>query len=83
MELSQGDTILGGKYRVEALIGSGAFARVYRATHLKLRTLRALKVLDAETPGIGSTEYGDHRLRFELEAAKTDFYRRAVLGVPQ
>lgn len=33
------------KYRIEALIGSGAFAAVYRATHQLMRSTVALKVL--------------------------------------
>jgi len=60
--------ILLDKYHLEATIGEGAFAQVYRATHLKLKGLRALKVLRRDAPGIGSTEFGDYRQRFELEA---------------
>jgi serine/threonine protein kinase len=56
------------KYRVDALIGEGAFAQVYRATHLQLNAPRALKVLRRDAPGLGSSEYGDFRGRFQLEA---------------
>ena len=36
------------KYRIEALIGTGGFGAVYRATHLILRTSVALKLLKPE-----------------------------------
>ena len=62
-----GDILL-DKYRIEALIGRGAFAEVYRVTHLALRVPRALKILRRDAPGIGSTEFSDYRGRFELEA---------------
>ena len=73
MTLQPNATLLNGKYRIEAFIGQGASARVYRATHLRLKQQRALKVLrrDASTTaasGVGSTEYSDYRQRFGLEA---------------
>jgi serine/threonine protein kinase/CheY-like chemotaxis protein len=37
--------LIGGKYRLESLIGSGAFGSVYRARHLDLDQLVAVKVL--------------------------------------
>lgn len=37
-----------GHYRIDALLGEGAMARVYRALHLKLRRSCALKVLSPE-----------------------------------
>ena len=40
--------VVGEKYRVEEMIGSGAMGSVYRAHHLKLRTDVALKVLRPE-----------------------------------
>ncbi len=64
----QPNDILLNKYRIDALAGQGAFAHVYRATHLSLNAPRALKVLRRDAPGIGSTEYADYRARFQLEA---------------
>jgi serine/threonine protein kinase len=63
-----GQFILNGKYRIEALIGMGAFAEVYRATHLDLNTERAIKILRREANGIGTTEFSDYHFRFQLEA---------------
>jgi len=51
MQYNAGE-IIGGKYRVEKLVGEGAFGEVYLATHLKLNAPRALKVLSRETPGV-------------------------------
>jgi len=67
MTYQPGDTLL-NKYRIKALIGRGAFAEVYRATHLALNAPRALKILHKDAPGLGSTEYGDFQARFQLEA---------------
>jgi eukaryotic-like serine/threonine-protein kinase len=55
MTYTPGEILL-EKYRVEALIGQGAFGEVYRVTHLSLNVPRALKVLRRDTPGVGSTE---------------------------
>lgn len=63
-----GDVILNGEFRLEALIGAGAFAEVYRATHIALKAPRAIKVLRHDAPGVGSTEYADYAQRFQLEA---------------
>jgi eukaryotic-like serine/threonine-protein kinase len=60
--------ILLGKYRIEALLGYGAFGEVYRVTHLALNVPRALKILRRDTPGLGSSEFGDFRARFQFEA---------------
>ncbi|MBO9369324.1 MAG: protein kinase, partial [Chloroflexi bacterium] len=60
--------LLLGKYRIERLLGEGAFAQVYLATHVQLNAPRAIKVLRRNAPGIGSTEYNDCRRRFRLEA---------------
>ena len=68
MRYENGQVILNGKYRIEAFIGQGAFAEVYRATHLSLRSTRALKVLHREMPGIGSSDFRDFQQRFQLEA---------------
>ena len=68
MTLQPNDLILNGKYRIDALIGEGAFAQVYRATHLQLQASRALKILRHDAPGVGSTEFADYAQRFQLEA---------------
>ncbi len=68
MIFQPGTTLVNGKYRVEAYLGQGASARVYRAMHLRLKQMRALKVLRRDAPGVGSTEFGDFRQRFQLEA---------------
>ena len=60
--------ILLNKYRLETLIGQGAFAEVYLATHLALQSPRALKVMRRNAPGVGSADYGRCRDRFQLEA---------------
>ena len=67
MPYNIGDILL-DKYRIEEQIGKGAFGEVYRVTHLKLNTARALKVLRKDAPGLGSTEYGEYQDRFKLEA---------------
>jgi len=43
--------VLAGKYLIEAPIGSGAAATVYRATHRDLRRSVAIKILHAENQG--------------------------------
>jgi serine/threonine-protein kinase len=51
---SHGDVlerVIAGKYRIEALIGSGATAAVYRATHIDLRRPFAVKILHAANRG--------------------------------
>ena len=66
--ITPGTTLLGGKYRVERLLGQGAFGQVYLATHLALKVQRALKILRRGSPNLGSTEFIQYRGRFELEA---------------
>lgn len=68
MTLSYGQLILNNKYRIEVLLGRGAFTRVYRAMNLELNVLRALKILHRNEPEIGNAELGDYQQRFELEA---------------
>ena len=60
--------ILFQKYRIEELTGQGGFAKVYRVTHLDLNVERALKILNRDAPGIGSSEYSNFRQRFKIEA---------------
>ena len=67
MTFSPGDILL-GKYRIERLIGAGAFAEVYQATHVRLNKVYALKVLRRDGPGLGSSEYGRWVERFRQEA---------------
>ncbi len=68
MQFQSGDLILNGKYRVERLLGRGAFGEVYLVTHLALQVRRALKVLRRDAAGVGSTAYSNYRGRFALEA---------------
>ena len=48
--LPQQDTLLGGKYRLGPVIGSGGVASVYRATHTWTEREVAVKVLDPTLP---------------------------------
>lgn len=56
-------TIIGGRYRLEALIGRGGMGVVYRAAHTGLRKQVAIKVLH---PSLASS--AEVRTRFEREA---------------
>ena len=56
-----GNLILNGKYRIEAVIGHGAFGEVYRARHVELDGERAIKVVRKDMPGVGSTVFDDVR----------------------
>ena len=66
MSYSPGDTLL-DKYRIEAMIGQGAFGDVYRVMHINLKVPRAVKVLRRDAPGMGSTLYNNAQQRFLLE----------------
>ena len=64
MELAQGD-ILGGKYRVERLLGRGGMGAVFAATHLELDELVAIKILH----GDAQSAVGMARFQREARAA--------------
>jgi eukaryotic-like serine/threonine-protein kinase len=55
--------LVGGRYRVEALIGTGGFGAVYRAEHVRMRKRVALKVLSADAERLPEIV-----TRFEREA---------------
>lgn len=57
-------TIIGMRYKIHSLLGTGGMGRVYRAEHLLLGRHIALKVLDAD-------RVGDLGARFEREARAT------------
>jgi serine/threonine-protein kinase len=61
VELATGD-ILGGKYRVERLLGRGGVGAVFAATHLELDELVAIKVLH------GDAQSAKSMARFQREA---------------
>lgn len=67
MYYQPGDTLL-QKYRIVSIAGQGAFSEVYCALDTTLNVHRALKVLRSDTPGLGSTQYGEYQNRFMLEA---------------
>jgi len=56
-------TLLAGRYRIEALIGSGGMGAVYRAAHVHMRKAVAVKVLHKEM-----TAFPEVVARFEREA---------------
>ena len=62
------DIILNGKYRIEKLLGTGAFGEVYLATHVELNIKRAVKVLHRNMPGAGTSVYTEYLERFRQEA---------------
>ena len=68
MQMYKPGDILLDKYRIEDLVGQGAFAEVYKVTHLKLNSTRAIKVLHKDKPGLGSTEFSEYQERFQFEA---------------
>ncbi len=56
-------SVLAERYRVESLIGIGAMGRVYRAEHVRMRKVVALKILHPQL-----TRIPDMVQRFEQEA---------------
>ncbi|MBX7218456.1 MAG: protein kinase [Blastocatellia bacterium] len=50
-------TVIDGKYRIDSLIGKGGMGKVYKATHLQLNKVFALKIMHFErTATSGSVE---------------------------
>jgi serine/threonine-protein kinase len=60
-----GSTI-GGKYRVESLIGEGGMAQVFKATHLDIEKPVVIKIMHANLPGMKNAYK-----RFERERTLT------------
>ena len=56
-------SVLGGRYRIDTLLGSGAMGRVYRAEHVLMHKPLAVKILHAE-----HTQRPEIVARFEREA---------------
>ncbi len=67
MTYTTGDILL-NKYRIERLLGNGAYAEVYLATHIETMGLRALKVLRKDIPGVSEREYIEAQSNFLQEA---------------
>lgn len=67
MSYQAGDILL-NKYRVESLVGRGAFGEVYHVVHQTLGVSRAVKVLRRDAPGVGSQGFQIARERFTFEA---------------
>jgi serine/threonine-protein kinase len=55
--------VIGGKFRVEAMVGRGSMGCVYRATQLNLKKTVAIKVLNPSRPAAGA-----YAARFKREA---------------
>ncbi|MCS6884944.1 MAG: serine/threonine-protein kinase [Acidobacteriota bacterium] len=66
LEAFPGERIVDGKYRIDALIGQGGMGTVYRATHLELDRVIALKVV---LPDFVSSSETLERFRREARAA--------------
>jgi formylglycine-generating enzyme required for sulfatase activity/tRNA A-37 threonylcarbamoyl transferase component Bud32 len=62
------EIILNGKYKIERLLGAGAFGEVYLATHLDLGVQRAIKVAHRIMPGFASSRFEEAFDRFRQEA---------------
>jgi class 3 adenylate cyclase len=54
-----------GRYRIESLLGTGGMAAVYKARHVSLNQLRALKLI---APGMLASAHAVEQLRHEAEA---------------
>lgn len=66
IEAFPGERIVDGKYRIDALIGQGGMGAVYKATHLELDRVIALKVV---LPDFVSSTETLERFRREARAA--------------
>jgi serine/threonine protein kinase len=66
VEAFPGQRLVDGKYRIDALIGQGGMGAVYRATHLELDRVIALKVVLPDYVSSGETL---ERFRREARAA--------------
>lgn len=58
-----------GRYVVEALIGSGGLAHVYRVRHIELGSAHALKVLAWDTPALAARMLQEGRIQAQLRHA--------------
>jgi eukaryotic-like serine/threonine-protein kinase len=67
--------VVGGKLRIEALLGQGGFGAVYRARHLELDEDVALKVLHTAA---GDREKAEQRFLREVKLARAFAHRYAV-----
>lgn len=67
MAFSIGSVIL-EKYKIEELLGRGAFGEVYLVTHIGLNAPFAIKVLQKDSPQLGSSTFSNFQLKFALEA---------------
>ncbi|MDO8970763.1 MAG: bifunctional serine/threonine-protein kinase/formylglycine-generating enzyme family protein [Saprospiraceae bacterium] len=67
MIFSRSQEIL-GRYRIDDLLGQGAFGEVYRARHQQLGVNRAIKVLHRRMTGVTEIVYRHFQERFRLEA---------------
>ncbi len=67
MAFSIGSIIL-EKYKIEKLIGQGAFGDVYLVTHIELNAPFAIKVLQKDAPQLGSSTFSNYHVKFALEA---------------
>lgn len=69
MMFSPGSLFANGKYRIERLLGAGAFGEVYAVTNLRLDRVEAMKVLIASTGAADASRTTHARERFSREAA--------------
>ena len=51
-EYLQSGRVVGGRYRIEQLVGEGGMAAVYRVRHAQLDTMHALKVLTISSKSV-------------------------------